>query len=408
MSALTELICGQTGRVVEIQRALTAIPAVGPENGGQGEMARAQLIEKWLAEAGIDRILRFDSPDKRVECGIRPNIVAVLPGSSSRVLWLFGHMDVVPPGDMSQWISDPWTVRREGDLLFGRGVEDNQQAISSMLILAESLRKLRITPRLALGLVFMADEERGSRHGLAHILESPDCPFGKDDLYIVPDGGAPDGLDIEIAEKAQLWAKFTVIGRQCHASTPEKGKNAFLGASELALAISGLGAFFPQTDALFTPPVSTFTPTKHEANVESVNILPGKDVFYADCRILPEVDTSAVLDLLGRLCQEISAKRDLTISMEVEQLAPASATPADAPVVKALSAAIEKNYGAKARTTGIGGATVAAFLRARDFPAAVWACLKNTCHQPNEHASIKAACKDSAIFADILMEDFDG
>ena len=42
-----------------------------------------------------------------------------------------------------------------------------------------------------------------------------------------------DGSEIEIAEKSILWLRFRVRGKQCHASTPQKGINAFEAGAEL-------------------------------------------------------------------------------------------------------------------------------------------------------------------------------
>ena len=50
-----------------------------------------------------------------------------------------------------------------------------------------------------------------------------------------------------------------------------------------------------QVDPLFQPPCCTFVPTRHEENVPNINSLPGKDVFYIDCRILPGISHDDVL-----------------------------------------------------------------------------------------------------------------
>ena len=124
--SLLERIAAHAEDVPEIQTALTACRAVGPENGGHGEGAKAGLIEKWLRDMGISGIEHVDAPDGRVPGGKRPNLIATIPGRSSRSLWLFAHMDVVPEGDPALWNTDPWKVTRKGDMLYGRGVEDNQ------------------------------------------------------------------------------------------------------------------------------------------------------------------------------------------------------------------------------------------------------------------------------------------
>ncbi len=400
---LREYILAQGDRVADIQATLVALPATGPENGGQGEYARASILEKWLAEAGLRNIIHVDSPDSRVESGARPNIVARIPGRSARMLWLFAHMDVVPAGDYDCWHSDPWRLRRDGDIIYGRGVEDNQQAIAGMIILAEGLARCRIVPEYGLGLVFMSDEECGSSHGLQYVLEKRPDLFGKDDLYLVPDGGSRSGRFVEVAEKAQLWVKFTVTGSQCHASSPLSGINAFLAASRLVTALDGLHEVFPLRNELFKPPFSTFVPTRHEDNNVCTNIMPGRDVFYLDCRILPETAIDDVKKAIAGICRDVDERCHVKTGIEYVQFQQASSTPVQTPVMSALAAAIKAVYSEQAVPVGIGGATVAAMLRQRNLPAVVWARILNTCHQPDEKSSLTYTCCDAAVFAHILM-----
>ena len=406
--ALARHLLAQKDRAAILEAELTAIPALGPENGGQGEAEKAAFIEGLLAACKIEDIRRVDSPDARVPSGKRPNIVARVPGESSRTLWIFGHMDVVPAGDPAAWSSDPWRVRREGDLIHGRGVEDNQQAVTGMILLAEALSALGIRPRQSLGLVFMADEECGSRHGLAHVLDAaPEC-FSEDDWYLVPDAGSPGGDAVEMAEKGQLWLRVATGGKQCHASTPEEGLNAFLAGADAAVALhDGLARAFPERDGLYRPPVSTFEPTRHEANVDAVNILPGRDVFWLDCRLLPAHPAEAVLARAREIAAEVARRRGVRIEVEVEHAQAPSLTrpdlPVEAPLFPALADAVEAVYHVRPKPVGIGGATVAALLRARHLPAVVWSRIFNTCHQPDERASLANICGDAAVFGRLLM-----
>ena len=165
-SRLIESIGQQRDKVIEYQTRMTELPALGPENGGTGEMPKALYLEGLLRELGVTDILRIDAPDPRVPDGVRPNVVARIPGASPRRLWILGHMDVVPPGELSYWKTDPWKVVVDGDKIRGRGVEDNQQAIVCGLLIAQELKAQGITPDLSLGLIFVSDEETSSRYGI--------------------------------------------------------------------------------------------------------------------------------------------------------------------------------------------------------------------------------------------------
>lgn len=402
LAKVEDLVLASGQDVVSLQTRLTAFQALGPENLGKGEAAKADFVMTWLQEAGISDTVLYKCPDERVESGYRPNLVARIPGRSGRMLWLFGHLDVVPEGDLSAWTCDPWRVCEKDGFVYGRGVEDNQQAVCSMMILAASLLKAEAVPGRGLGLVFMADEERGSAKGLDWLLRAEPGLFHPDDWYIVPDGGSPDGSQIEIAEKSQLWLKFTVRGRQCHASTPQCGVNAFLAASRLALSLGGLAEEFPARNPLFEPPYSTFVPTRHDANVDAVNILPGQDVFYMDCRLLPGLEPEHVIDRCRGICELVARETGTSIDLRIEHLGMSSAVPADSPVLAPLALAIEAVYNVRPRPCGIGGATVAAFLRRAGLGAVVWSCIENTCHQPDERSSIEATLKDAAVFGRLL------
>jgi len=120
--------------------------------------------------------------------------------------------------------------------------------------------------------------------------------FRSNDIAIVPDSGTPDGAKIEVAEKSILWLKITTKGRQGHGSTPERALNAHRVGLRLALELDDyLHSKYSAIDRLFEPPTSTFEPTKHELNVDNVNTIPGVDVQYFDCRILPCYPISDVL-----------------------------------------------------------------------------------------------------------------
>jgi succinyl-diaminopimelate desuccinylase len=391
-------------QVIDWQRELVSRNAVGPDHGGPGEGEKAAFLAEMLRSWGL-KVENYPAPDARVAGGQRPNLVALVPGRRPEKVWVLSHLDVVPPGDETLWDSDPFTLRVEGDRLYGRGTEDDHHGIVTSLMAVKAILDLGITPPRTLALALVSDEETGNEKGLIHLLREQPQLFSPADLIIVPDAGSLDGTLIEVAEKSILWLRLTLEGKQCHASRPDLGRNTLRASAHVILALEELAREFSLEDPLFRPPVSTFEPTKKEANVPNINTIPGRDVFYLDCRVLPEYDLSRVKERVLALGQEAARRFEVKLTVEpVQELPSAPATPLDAPVVKALERAIQEVYGRDPQPRGIGGGTVAAFFRQQGLHAAVWMTVSQTAHQPNEFTLLSNLLGDARVLAHVFLE----
>ncbi|MDJ0763658.1 MAG: M20 family metallo-hydrolase [Myxococcota bacterium] len=393
-------------QVIALQKDLVAIPALSPTYDPTpdhcGERQKADFLKDYLQRNGITDVVEISAPDARVPGGLRPNLIARINGRSrDRTVWIMAHMDVVPPGDLSKWQTDPYALSVDGDVIYGRGVEDNHQGLVSGIMAVRGFLETGTVPEYDIGLLIVADEECGSAHGIQYVLANGN-PFEKDDLIIVPDGGAPDGSEVEVAEKGIAWIKFHVSGVQCHASTPDKGKNAMHAGAHLIVALDALGERFDREDPMFEPSRSTFAPTRKLANVPNINTIPGDDVFYLDCRVLPGYSLDEVEAEIRKICDTVSKRFGVSISLAFEQREVAAPpTPVDAPVVRQTIAAVKAVYGVDARPIGVGGGTVAAYLRRRALSCVVWSRMDETMHSPNENAKISNILGDAKVIAHI-------
>ncbi len=393
-------------QMVDLQVRLTGIPAIAPASGGEGEARKAEFLAGILKQSGFKDITMIKAPDLDAPAGYRPNILAYHKGkSSARTVWVMTHMDVVPPGELSLWSGNPFKAWVAKGRVYGRGVEDNQQDMVASLFAVKAFQAEGLLPACDIAVALVADEETGSGKGIGYVLEKHKV-FRKQDLIVVPDAGNENGTMIEVAEKSILWLKFKTLGKQAHGSTPERGINSFKAASYLITSLTRLYDFFPERERLFAPPLSTFEPTKKEANVPNINTIPGEDVFYMDCRILPKYKVADVEKRIKTIAADIERKFRVRIEIGVEQKAPAAPpTPAQAPVVMALRKAIKSVYRKEARAMGIGGGTVAALFRRAGFNAACWSRLDDTAHQPNEYSVIDNMVGDAKVFAHVFMQD---
>jgi succinyl-diaminopimelate desuccinylase len=390
--------------MVAFQTALTALPAMAPENGGEGEWDKAMFLKSELKRFRVPQIEQVDAPHPAAKGGVRPNLIATLPGTKPRNLWIMAHMDVVPPGERTLWQTDPWKAEVREGRIYGRGTQDNQQGLTSAVFAARALIEEGMTPAYTLRILLCADEETHSHYGLQYLLRHVPERFRPDDLVLVPDWGEPGGNRIEIAEKSVLWLGFRTFGRQCHASEPDMGVNAFRAGSDLVVRLGALKTIFPACDPLYVPPCSTFEPTKKEANVPNINTIPGEDVFYLDCRVLPQYSLDDVMAQIERIGGAVENDYGVRIGIEIKSRSNApAATSREAPVVRALAAALREDRAVDPALVGIGGATVATFFRAAGIPAAVWNTSSGTAHQPNEYCLIANMVRDAQVFARMAL-----
>jgi len=403
-TALEYLDTAEAG-IIELETLLTAIPALAPESGGDGEWKKAQALEAWLRSHGIADIEHHDAPDPRVSDGKRPNLVATIKGTKpGKRMWVMAHTDVVPEGDRSLWDTEPFQAVVKDGKIYGRGVEDNQQGLVSSVFAALALIKNGLVPEHDVKLLFVADEEYGSVFGIQWLLENRKL-FAADDLIVVPDSGSADGSELEVAEKNICWLKEVAKGKQRHASRPDDGANAFLANCDLALRINALErSVFTDRNDIFVPDRTTLTPTKKDANVPNINTVPADDAFYVDMRILPHYSVDSVLVEVTRLMREVEAVYPgVTLHYEEVQRNDSPPTPVDAPVVLLLKKAIQATYGIEGRAIGVGGGTVGAYLRKAGLPCVVWSRQDETMHAPNEYTKIANLIGDAKVFTRLML-----
>lgn len=387
------------------------IPAVSPHNGGTGEGAKAREIEKIVAELGLGKVTWEWVEDSDATEGNpqgepargRPSLFLEIPGRQKRRLCILSHVDIVPEGERSLWSLDPFQPEVRGSRLYGRGVSDNGMALISSLYALKALVNAGVEPEYTVCLAFVADEEMGSGFGLKPLLERR--LFRQDDLVIAPDSGNDKGDFIEIAEKATWRLAFTVLGHQTHAAHPEEGLNACRAANILAVEVdSALHRAFPEEDARFDPPVSTFEPTKRLANVPNTNTVPGVERFEFDCRVLPSVSLDQAFEVVEKVRKDVEARTGAKIELEVRRNDAAEPTDVNSDIARLLSGSIREVLKVEPTSGGIGGGTFAAVFRRKGIPAVVWGqeCC-GVAHQPDEYTEIQYIVNNAKVFAMMMM-----
>ncbi len=407
MEKLYKAIDAMKQYALELQKHMTAIPAISPTLGGEGELKKAQYLESELKKLKFDEIIHIDVKDERAFGQTRPNIIARYFGEDkTKTLWLVAHIDVVPEGDRTLWKTDPFevSVDADGDTIYGRGVEDNQHAIVSAFMSARAVMEGGVKPPVNLGIMLLGDEEVEEGYGVEEVIKKRRDLFGENDSFLVQDSGDPLGQSVEIAEKTIFWCKFIVTGKQCHASMPGDGNNAFLASSNLIVRLhEGLYAKFNAKDDLFSPANSTFEPTKKEIGVPNINTIPGTDAFYFDCRILPSYSSKEVREEMAKIIEGVEKDFGVKVKLEVVQDVASPPTPKEAEIVQKYCQAVKEVYKVDPKIVGVGGGTFASYIRNLGLPAVVGSKIYDEPHSPNEKTKLSFSLDDAKAICHILM-----
>ena len=148
-------------------------------------------------------------------------------GKESPLVVFAGHTDVVPPGPLDLWDSDPFVPTEKDGKLFGRGAADMKSSLADFITSIEDFLEQSPTHQGSIGLLITSDEEGVATDGTVRIVEMLKKRNEIIDYCIVgePTSNNKFGDTIKNGRRGSLSAKLTVKGIQGHIAYPEKVKN---------------------------------------------------------------------------------------------------------------------------------------------------------------------------------------
>jgi acetylornithine deacetylase len=154
--------------------------------------------------------------------------------ADGRSLILNGHIDVVSPEPASLWSDDPFSARREGEWLYGRGAGDMKSGLAAMVGAVRGLRRLGLAPRARVQLQSVVEEECTGNGALACVLAGHTADAA---ILTEPTQGA-----VWNAQVGVLWFAVHVLGKPAHAGSAQEGDNAIDACYAVIAALRELEA----------------------------------------------------------------------------------------------------------------------------------------------------------------------
>lgn len=309
--------------------------------------------------------------------GNRANLITEI-GSGTPVLGVSGHMDVVDPGNLADWQTDPFEMVEKDGTLFGRGITDMKSGLAALVITLIELHDQGLPKKGTIRLMATMGEEVGEE-GSSYFYQDGDMK-DVDGLVIAE----PSGYNIGHAEKGSMDIKFTSIGKASHSSMPENGYNAIDPLMELLLEANQIFRDDKIEGQAMGP--LTFNTTLISGGTQ-VNSIPESATAEVNVRTIPEYSNQKVIAKLNTLIEKLN-QNGAKISMDVYMNEVPVSMQADNQLVKLMTKLLKPYATDEIHISPITAVTDASNLvkdKPADFPFIISGPGNMTPHQVNEN-----------------------
>jgi acetylornithine deacetylase len=217
------------------------------------------------------------------------NLYATIGPDDIGGVMLSGHTDVVPTLGQN-WNNDPYQLKADEHLFYGRGSCDMKGFIASTLAgVPQMVDQSLATP---VHLAFSYDEEIGCV-GVKKLITAMDGFEVKPRIGLI---GEPTEMKMVIGHKGKAAFRVEIIGSSCHSAYITNGVNAVEYAAELVSFIRNMNHAVQDRNRLdegYSVPHSTF----HVGSINggtALNIVPRQCQFEFEIRNLPQDDLDAL------------------------------------------------------------------------------------------------------------------
>ena len=371
----------------ELATELISRRSVTPDDGGC-----QALIAQRLSKSGFTaEPMRFGDVDN----------LWTRRGTAAPLLCFAGHTDVVPPGPLESWISDPFEPTVRDGLLYGRGTADMKSSLAAFVTAIEQFVTEHPDHGGSIALLLTSDEEGSAKDGTVKVVEALKARGEQIDYCVV---GEPTSVDclgdtIKNGRRGSLSGDITVAGIQGHIAYPHLARNP---VHLFAPALAELAAtkwddgneFFPAT---------TWQVSNIRAGTGATNVIPGELQARFNFRFSPE---STVENLKQRVAEIIDRHQ---ISCEIAwSLSGKPFLTERGRLVKSVSDAVKAVTGIVPELSTSGGTSDGRFIAGFCSQVVELGPVNASIHKLNENIPVDDIDTLSQIYRQTLVELLNG
>jgi succinyl-diaminopimelate desuccinylase len=348
---------------LELATRLIKLSSVTPDDGGCMPLITARLEKHGFRAVN----LRFDDTDN----------LWITHGTGEPVLCLLGHTDVVPPGPLDKWQSDPFAPEIRDGYLYGRGAADMKGSIAAMVTAMERFVSAHPQHEGTLAMLLTSDEEGRATNGTIKVVDYLTAEGIRIKWCIVgePSSQHQAGDTVKNGRRGSLTGHLTVHGVQGHVAYPERSENPIHRLMpvlhELCSTIWDYGNRF------YTP--TSFQISNINAGTGADNVIPGTIKVQFNFRYSTEVTE---MQLKGKVESLLMAQK---LRFELEWLPSSKPFLTDSgDLLRVTQQVIQETTGQSPQISTSGGTSDGRFIAPTGAEVVELGPVNDTIHKLNE------------------------
>ena len=366
---------------LELAFDLIARPSISPEDGG----CQALLTERLKAMGFSVEAMPF---------GAVSNLWAKR-GSGSPLLCFAGHTDVVPPGPLDKWQSDPFNPEVREGYLYGRGAADMKGSLAAMISACERFLAVSPAHQGTIAFLITSDEESAAVDGTRRVMEELERRGEKITYCLVgePSSDRKVGDVIKNGRRGSLNGSLTVTGQLGHVAYPQ-------------LAINPIHRFLPALSELcrvewdqgndYFPPTS-FQISNIHAGTSANNVIPETLEALFNFRFSTEIDEQRIKAISHEIFDRYYSDYEVDWQLSGQPFL----TPAG-PFTEAVSSSIAQVNGIQTELSTAGGTSDGRFIAPSGAQVVELGPCNATIHKIDERVSVEDLEELALIYERIL------
>jgi succinyl-diaminopimelate desuccinylase len=318
-------------------------------------------------------------------------------GTSEPLIVFAGHTDVVPPGNIDQWETDPFIPEVKNNVLYGRGASDMKSSIAAMVSATQRFIKDNPEHNGSIGFLLTSDEEGPAKYGTKEVIEK----FKKENINIdycivgEPTSDKVFGDTIKNGRRGSITGHLKIIGVQGHIAYPELAKNPIHYAGTLISEMNNYkwdngNKYFPKTSfqisSIFSDKVAS-------------NMIPNSVNIIFNIRFSDELNQNKIKERFKEILSTLNFNYEIDWDCSAEPF-----ITNEGKLIKIIQKVIKETTNIKAVLSTSGGTSDARFISQHAKETIEFGPLNQSAHKINENINLDDLINLEKIYYGVLCE----